>query len=111
MHLTRLVQIGIAGSACAVMLFAADFWKTKDASQWTDDEISKVLSDSPWAKAKTVQPQQSQMARRGGGRRGGFRISRRWIGRRIIPAVAAVTPAAAAAVTRREAAAIHEWRK
>jgi hypothetical protein len=72
MRLTTLVQIGIAGSACAVMLFAADFWKTKDSSLWTDDEISKVLSDSPWAKAKTVQPQQSQTQRRGMGRRGGF---------------------------------------
>ena len=61
MNPTRLVQIGIAGSACAVMLFAADFWKTKDSTLWTDDEVSKILSDSPWAKAKTVQPQQSQM--------------------------------------------------
>jgi hypothetical protein len=72
MHSIRLMQIGIVGSACAAMLFASDFWKTKDSSQWTDDEISKILSDSPWAKAKTVQPQQSQMQRRGGGRRGGF---------------------------------------
>jgi hypothetical protein len=54
------------------MLFASDFWKTKDSSQWTDEEISKILSESPWAKAKTVQPQQSQPQRRGGGgRRGG----------------------------------------
>ena len=60
MNPTRLVQIGIVGSACAVMLFAADFWKTKDSTLWTDDEVSKMLSDSPWAKAKTVQPQQSQ---------------------------------------------------
>jgi len=74
MNPSRLVQIGIAGSACAVMLFAADFWKTKDSKVWTDEEVSKILSDSPWAKAKTVQPQQSQAARRGGGmgRRGGF---------------------------------------
>jgi len=72
MHSTRFVQIGIVGSACAAMLFAADFWKTKDSTLWTDDEVSKILSDSPWAKAKTVQPQQSQTARRGGGgRRGG----------------------------------------
>jgi hypothetical protein len=71
MYRTRLVQIGIVGSACAVMLFAADFWKTKDASQWNDEEVSKILSDSPWAKAKTIQPQQSQQ-RRGMGRRGGF---------------------------------------
>lgn len=54
------------------MLFAADFWKTKDASQWNDEEINKILNDSPWAKAKTVQPQQQQAARRGFGRRGGF---------------------------------------
>src|ERR1700735_5041480 len=54
------------------MLFASDFWKTKDASQWTDDEVSKVLSDSPWAKAKTVQPQRTQTQQRGMGRRGGF---------------------------------------
>jgi hypothetical protein len=71
MHLTRIVQIGIAGSACAAMLFAADFWKTKDSSLWTDEEISKVLSDSPWAKAKTVQPEQAQTRRPGMGRRGG----------------------------------------
>jgi hypothetical protein len=66
------VQIGIAGSACAAMLFAADFWKTKDSTLWTDDEINKILSDSPWAKPKTVQPQQSQARRPGMGRRGGF---------------------------------------
>jgi hypothetical protein len=69
---TRFVQIGIAGSACAVMLFAAsDFWKTKDSSQWSEEEISKILSESPWAKAKTVGPP-AQQQRRGMGRRGGF---------------------------------------
>ena len=72
MNPTRLVQIGMAGAACATMLFAADFWKTKDSSQWTDDEVSKILSDSPWARAKTVQPQRPQSQQRGMGRRGGF---------------------------------------
>jgi hypothetical protein len=73
MNPTRLLQIGIAGSACAAMLFASDFWKTKDYTTWTDDETNKVLSDSPWAKAKTVEPQRPQMGQRGGGggRRGG----------------------------------------
>ena len=69
---SKFLQIGIAGSACALMLFASDFWKSKDASLWTSEEINKMLSDSPWAKAKTVQPQQQQMQRRGMGRRGGF---------------------------------------
>jgi len=71
MNPTKLVQLGIAGLACAAMLLAADFWKTKDSTLWTDDEISKILSDSPWAKAKTIQPQQSQARRPGMGRRGG----------------------------------------
>ena len=77
MHPKRLVQLGIAGSACAAMLFASDFWKTRDYTVWTDEEISKVLSDSPWAKAKTVQPQ-SQMTRRGMGRGGGMGRGR-WV--------------------------------
>ncbi len=72
MYLTRLALIGITGTACAVMLLASDFWKTKDSSQWNDDEVNKILSDSPWAKAKTIEPQRSQTGRRGMGRRGGF---------------------------------------
>ncbi|MBV9768446.1 MAG: hypothetical protein JOZ32_02645 [Bryobacterales bacterium] len=74
MYRNTLLQIGIAGSACAVMLFASsDAWKTKDYTQWSDEEVNKVLSDSPWAKAKTVQTEQPQMARRRGGMgRGGF---------------------------------------
>jgi hypothetical protein len=77
MHLIRTLRVGAVGATCALALFAADFWKTKDASQWSSEEIDKVLNDSPWARSKTVQPQQSQMGRRGGGgggmgRRGGF---------------------------------------
>jgi hypothetical protein len=64
---------------CAVALSAADAWKGKDYTQWTDDEIYKVLNDSPWAKVVTVTPQQSGagqgrgggMGRRGGGLGGG----------------------------------------
>jgi hypothetical protein len=66
----RFLRLGAAVAAFALVLFAADFWKTKDSSQWTSEEINKVLSDSPWAKGKTVQPQQSQ-PQRGMGRRGG----------------------------------------
>ena len=63
MHFMRPLRLGATGAACALVLFAADFWKTKDASQWTSEEINKVLSDSPWARGKTVQPEQSQMRR------------------------------------------------
>jgi hypothetical protein len=72
MYLLRTLRIGTVAAACAFALLAADFWKTKDASQWTSEEIDKVLNDSPWAKSKTVEPQQSQNGRRGMGRRGGF---------------------------------------
>src|SRR5271170_3763221 len=71
MNLTRLLRLGAASAACALVLFASDFWKTKDSSQWTSEEINKVLSDSPWARGKTVQPEQPQQRRSGGGRRGG----------------------------------------
>lgn len=73
MQRNRLLQVSAAGIACAAALFAADFWKTKDSSQWSSDEVNKILSDSPWAKEKTVSPQSNTGQRRGGGnRRGGF---------------------------------------
>ena len=54
-------------------LWASDFWKTKDYTQWTSDEVVKVLTDSPWAKEITVTSgQQGQQRRGGGSRRGGM---------------------------------------
>jgi hypothetical protein len=70
MYLKRPLQLGAASAVCALALFAADFWKTKDSTLWNSEEINKLLSDSPWARAKTVQPQQST-PQRGMGRRGG----------------------------------------
>jgi hypothetical protein len=54
-------------------LMAAEPWKGKDSAQWTDDDINKILTDSPWAKEKTVSPQRPSYGGRGGGmgRRGG----------------------------------------
>src|ERR1700722_8280995 len=67
------LRITLAGSLCAVALWASDFWKTKDYTQWSSDEVVKVLTDSPWAKELTVTSgQQGQQRRRGGGRRGGM---------------------------------------
>src|SRR5271165_4349174 len=68
------LRLGAAITASALVLFASDFWKTKDSGQWTSEEVDKVLNDSPWARGKAVQPEQSQMGRSGGGmgRRGGF---------------------------------------
>src|SRR5579872_1697085 len=73
MHRNQRLGIAFAGTTCAVLLFAAEPWKNKDYTQWTDDEINKVLTDSPWAKELTVGQQRSGYPGRGGGmgRRGG----------------------------------------
>lgn len=68
------LQITVAGALGAVALLASDFWKSKDSSQWTNEEVVKLLTDSPWAKQITVTSgQQGGGQRRGGGmgRRGG----------------------------------------
>src|SRR5580704_14207497 len=66
------LQLSLAVSLCAVALFASDFWKSKDSTQWSSDEVNKILTDSPWAKEITVTSGQQGQQRRGGGRRGGM---------------------------------------
>ncbi len=39
--------------ACAV-LAAADFWEEKEFTAWSDKDVSKMMSNSPWAKRQTV---------------------------------------------------------
>jgi hypothetical protein len=54
--------------------FAADFWKDKAYSQWSDDEVTKMLSSSPWAQSTKASASNQGMGQRGGGggsRRGG----------------------------------------
>ena len=67
----RTWRVAAVGVTCALALSAADFWKTKDSSRWSNEEIDKILNDSPWAKAKKIEPQQD-LRRRGMGRRGGI---------------------------------------
>lgn len=38
----------------SVALVAADFWEEKDFMSWSDKEVGKMLSNSPWAKKHTV---------------------------------------------------------
>src|SRR5262245_35344399 len=35
-------------------LTAADFWQEKDFTVWSDQQVEKMLTDSPWAKGVTV---------------------------------------------------------
>jgi len=38
----------------ALPLLAADFWETKKYTEWSDKEVKKMLSDSPWAATITT---------------------------------------------------------
>jgi hypothetical protein len=57
----------------AVSLYAADFWKTKEPSQWSDDEVAKMLTKSPWSKSVSIQTVTAGSSGRGdtGGGMGG----------------------------------------
>jgi hypothetical protein len=44
----------LAICACAISLFAADFWQSKPYTEWSDKEVQKLLSNSPWSKEVVV---------------------------------------------------------
>jgi hypothetical protein len=45
----RIVGIVAAWAALVVVASAADVWDTKPFTQWSDKEVEKLLTDSPWA--------------------------------------------------------------
>lgn len=62
----------------ALPLLAADFWETKKYTEWSDKEVKKILTDSPWAATITTgstvantAPDMSGLAGGGGSRGGG----------------------------------------
>jgi hypothetical protein len=56
--------LAILAIFCVATLLAADFWKAKKYTEWTDQDVQKMLNDSPWAK-------KTDFAETGGGGRGG----------------------------------------
>ena len=63
---------------CVLPSFAEDFWKIKPYTEWTEKELKKMLTNSPWAKevAAGMQPGAGGgggggMSKGGGGRKGG----------------------------------------
>jgi hypothetical protein len=44
----------LAIALCTVSLFAADFWQSKPYTEWSDKEVQKILSNSPWSKEVIV---------------------------------------------------------
>jgi len=53
------VRSTLAGTAglcllASVALTAADFWEEKEFTAWSNQQVEKLLSDSPWARKVTV---------------------------------------------------------
>jgi hypothetical protein len=46
---------GMALAGRCPLLGAPPFWKTKPASQWTPDEVTEMITHSPWAKQVSAQ--------------------------------------------------------
>jgi hypothetical protein len=62
--------------ACAVCVWAADFWTSKPYTDWNSKELQKILTDSPWAhkvdvELKVTMPTTRSQSEGGGRSRGG----------------------------------------
>ena len=57
----------------STLLWAGDFWEDKEFTQWSDKDVEKLMTNSPWAKQVTVALSMGGRGGRGGmsGRGGG----------------------------------------
>jgi hypothetical protein len=62
-----LVSLALAGSLCA-----GEFWNDKEPAAWSEKEIERMLTKSPWAKQVTAAMDFSKMRGMGGGPPGGM---------------------------------------
>src|SRR6266850_2204371 len=69
MSRSQIVFFSLAGLLFAGLALGEDFWTKKEYTQWSDEEVRKMMTDSPWAKDVTVRAPASAVGGRGG--RGG----------------------------------------
>src|SRR5215471_4385988 len=50
----RLLFLCLVGLLVASAALAEDFWTSKEYMQWTDEEVKKIMTNSPWAKDLTI---------------------------------------------------------
>jgi len=62
--------------ALTSVLFAAEFWQSKPAAEWTPEEIARILTNSPWAQKAAVQTPGGAVGGGYGGAAGGSRRGR-----------------------------------
>ena len=51
----------------STLLWAGDFWEDKEFTQWSDKDVEKLMTNSPWAKQVTVALSMGGRGGRGGG--------------------------------------------
>src|SRR5271154_6431850 len=64
MQSNTVQRLAAAGVACAIALGAGEVWNSKDYTQWSDDDINQILTNSPWAKKTNVTPEGQPMGQR-----------------------------------------------
>ncbi len=57
----------VCACSAPLMLFAADPWKAKKASEWTEKDATRILTNSPWAKTVSAEIDLSRMQGMPGG--------------------------------------------
>ena len=65
----------------STLLWAGDFWEDKEFTQWSEKDVEKLMTNSPWAKQVTVALSMGGRGGRGGGGMSG-RGGGRWLRRR-----------------------------
>jgi hypothetical protein len=50
----RIILLSLGALIVATAALAEDFWLKKEYMQWSDEEVKKILTDSPWAKDITI---------------------------------------------------------
>lgn len=50
----RIVFLCLAGLLVVSAVLGENFWVKKEYMQWTDEEVKKVMTNSPWAKDVTI---------------------------------------------------------
>jgi len=54
--MSRTIRFILAVTLCSALLMAGEPWKSKNYTQWTKDDVTQILEDSPWAASVRVQP-------------------------------------------------------
>jgi hypothetical protein len=61
----RTLFLVLSALLVAGVALAEDFWDKKEYMQWTDEEVKKIMTNSPWAKDVTISAPISAVGGRG----------------------------------------------